>query len=229
MRHRLSVLALAVAATAALLAACGRSTEVSSGTPGYEDEDTRIDTSSPFTIARPTTTEGATTIPGADPTLPMPDVFKKTTTTTTDDDSVATPTTNPMGDIAVPAASTPTCDAFFKVAVAGRDVQLRFTNDPNSSFDAARDRLVQGLNEALNTLTPRVGEGPDPETAVALRDRILSMRAIAEGAVTLEEAGGVFYPLQTPRIAGEAAGWPEILSHLTRYCASVPRSFGVGG
>jgi hypothetical protein len=229
-RHLATLLVLVVL----VAASCGGGggSEDAGATPGFTPKRAKVD-NSPFEMANPTTTAGPTTIPGSGPTLPLPDMFRTTTTEapTVGPDGIvqgaAPPTTEQLSPIASPGTSTPTCDAFYVAAQAGRDVQIRFANDPNADFRAAADRLVQAFNEAMNGLTPRLAAGPDPDTAVALRDRLIQMRGYAQQAQTLNDGGKVFYPLTTPQQPGERAGWPQILAHLNRYCPAVPRSFGV--
>jgi hypothetical protein len=63
---------LGIIAFVVLLAvtACGSSSQ-QAGTPGFDDNQKKVD-KSPFEMANPTTTAGPTTIPGAAPTLPLP-------------------------------------------------------------------------------------------------------------------------------------------------------------
>ncbi len=226
------VAVLAVAAVLAVLAACGGSNGDDTATPGYDGRNKPVDTS-PFQMANPSTTDGPTTIPGPGPTLPLPAMFQ---TTTTDAPRVVadgsggvidSQTTTSLEPISDPGTSTAPCEAFFVIAQAGRDVQLRFADNPNSDFQSAKDRLVAAFNQAINILTPRLAEGPDPAVSATLRSRILAMRDLASQARTIADGGKVYYPLQSAQGPGEQVGWGEILTHLTRYCAAVPRSFGL--
>jgi hypothetical protein len=231
-RRLVAVATCALVALTLVAAACSGNDDVSAGnsTPGFNGSSTTTTKPTPFELANPTTTAGPTTIPGAPPTLPLPDVFRTTTTQAPAASPAPGATAPPVASllpVTDPGIADPMCQSFYLMANAGREVQIRFSNDPNSSFASARDRLVQGFNEAINALTPRVTQGPDVPAAQTLLGRLQTMRTLAQAAVTIEQGGKIFYPLRQAAQPGEPAGWNEILSHLNRYCPSVPNTFGV--
>lgn len=244
--RRRHVLVAAAAVLATLLVGCGHAAnEASDDTPGYDGNGRKVDTS-PFQMANPSTTDGATTIPGPGPTLAIADQFTTTTTTTLPStiDGGAGPGAAANGgggsgggnaesavslgpaEIPDPGNSTAQCQAYYLVADAGYDITSRFKLDPNTDLSVVRERLVGAFTQAINILNQREHEGVDTPVLVTLRGRISEMRDRAAAADTIAKGGLVYVPLQRPRTGDEQVGWPEILAHLTANCAAVVIAFG---
>jgi len=218
--------------------------------PGYGGSERKAD-DAPFQLAMPTTTAGPTTIPGG-----MPSPYDETTTTETPPASVADPAAAPAGPSitqpgvphTVPTApppttappkvrlppltdpgpgATPTCSAYYLIMQAGRDTQNSFIENPMTKISTVRNLLLQRFDQALGLLdNAPTTPGPDLEVQQTLRGRIAQMRSFASDTTTVEQGSLVYSPLEKPRRAGEAVGWPEILDHINRNCIEVYRTAG---
>lgn len=213
--------------------------------PGYDGSERSVD-DAPFQLAMPVTTAGPTTIPGG-----MPSPYDETTTTETPPASVADPAATPAGPsttkpgapqtppttapprVRLPPLSdpgpgaTPTCSAYYLIMQAGRDTQNRFIENPMTKISAIRNLLLQRFDQALSLLdSAPTTPGPDLDVQQTLRGRIAQMRSFASDTTTVQQGALVYSPLEKPRRAGEAVGWPEILDHINRNCIEVYRNAG---
>ena len=218
----------------------------SGSAPGFEEG--APDRGDPrFELAGPTTTAGPTTIPGGRVTIPdsttsvppapaggSPSSNADPATAPGKDGGEQTPTTattQPPIVLLIPvsdqgATATPTCSAYYLVGRAGRDTQNRLIENPGTGIATVRTNLLRSFDQATAVLDQAPDSGPDVAVQDALRTRISQMRSIASKVTSVEQGAGVFFPLQLPRAADEAAGWPEILDHLNRDCGEVYRTFG---
>ena len=219
--RRIAMLAALLLVT--LAAGCSSPGEdAAPSTPGFTDSTRPVDRSE-FELPKPESSGGPTTIPGTGPTLLLPEELRPATTMPTSR-TTAPPDTIPSV-VPDPGDSTAPCEAFYVVAAAGQDVQLRFKTDSTPDFAAVRSRLVQAFNQATNVLSQRLTEGPDREVSEVLRNRLVEMRSRAEKAQTIEDGSTVFVPLTAEQGPGEPVGWRQIEDHLEKNCSALLRSF----